>query len=196
MNNTEKVIAAIVAAFLLLGGYMFHRSEVDAATERATLQATLKQQGDVIQGLQQQIKSRDAVAVKQDSAVDQSVAQAKTQAQIAALIGQLAGLKGQPIQIQLPPAKDGKPLPDAPSYTLTLDQGKQLLDFEASCKKCQNDLTAAQGARGDQEKQIAALTQERDAAVKFSKGGSGWSRFKKAAKWLAVGAAIGYAAHR
>lgn len=191
MSEHGKHIAiGIVASVVLVLGWMWHNSDVEAAADRAQLTATLKQQGDVISQLQRQIGQRDAAAVEANKVVDHQVSAAKTDPQIAALITQLVGLK-QPIIVQTPATKDGKVEPDAPSYVMTSQQGRELLDFSASCKKCQNDLVAAQGAREDQTKQIAALTQERDVAVKAAHGGSRWQRMKRAAKWFGVGTLAG-----
>src|SRR5579864_1873966 len=73
------------------------------------------------------------------------------------------------------PAEDLKPL-----YNFTLD-----------CNSCQSKLAAAQGDLADERAKSAVLTRERDAAIRTAKGGSVLRRITRAAKWLAIGAAVG-----
>ena len=72
---------------------------------------------------------------------------------------------------------------------------KPLFDFVQDCRACQAKLTTAQQDLKDEQAKNAALAAERDAAVKAAKGGSLWRRTARAAKWLAVGFAVGYAVH-
>jgi len=72
---------------------------------------------------------------------------------------------------------------------------KPLFDFVQDCRACQAKLTAAQQDAADQRAKFDALTKERDAAVKAAKGGGVWTRTLRAAKWLAIGVAVGYAVH-
>lgn len=70
---------------------------------------------------------------------------------------------------------------------------KPLYDFTLDCKACQAKLTAAQGDLADEKSKTAALTKERDQALKIARGGSAWRRFGRAAKWFILGAAAGAA---
>ncbi|HEX2712819.1 MAG TPA: hypothetical protein VHM88_11425 [Candidatus Acidoferrales bacterium] len=80
---------------------------------------------------------------------------------------------------------------------LPLEDLKSLFDFVQDCRACKLQLAAAQADHADDLTKIAALTKERDAALKNATGGGFWKRTRRAAKWLAVGAAVGYvAAHR
>lgn len=201
MTPREKIGLAIGAAVLTLLLWMFHSSSVEAEADKAKMEAMLKQQGDVIATLQKSIDQRDAEAKAKNAAIDRQVASAATPAQIASLIQQYVGMQ-KPITVNIPtpaPSADGKPspaLPDAPStLLLNQDQAKQLLDFTASCKKCQNDLAKAEGDSADKDKQITAVKAERDAAVIVAKGGTKWQRVKRAGKWVLVGIAIGFAIH-
>jgi hypothetical protein len=64
------------------------------------------------------------------------------------------------------------------------------------CKACQAKLTTAQSDLLDEKSKTAALTKERDDAVRTAKGGSIFQRFARAAKWLLIGAAAGSLAAR
>ncbi len=68
---------------------------------------------------------------------------------------------------------------------------KPLYDFAIDCKACQAKLSAAQNDLTDERKKTAALTHERDDALRFAKGGSAWRRIGRAAKWFLLGAAAG-----
>ena len=68
---------------------------------------------------------------------------------------------------------------------------KPLYDFTLDCQACQAKLSAAQGDLADERQKTAALTKERDDALRVVKGGSTWQRVGRAAKWFLIGAAAG-----
>jgi hypothetical protein len=68
---------------------------------------------------------------------------------------------------------------------------KPLYDFTLDCKACQAKLADAQGNLADEQRKTAALTQERDQALRIARGGSAWRRIGRAAKWFVIGAAAG-----
>ncbi|MFI5093851.1 MAG: hypothetical protein WCE50_12530 [Candidatus Acidiferrum sp.] len=68
---------------------------------------------------------------------------------------------------------------------------KPLYDFAMDCKACQAKLAASQSDLNDEKVKTAALTKERDAAIRTAKGGSALRRIARAAKWLVLGAAAG-----
>ena len=68
---------------------------------------------------------------------------------------------------------------------------KPLYDFTLDCQACQAKLSAAQGDLADEKTKTAALTKDRDDAVRLAKGGSAWHRITRAAKWFLLGAAAG-----
>ena len=104
---------------------------------------------------------------------------------------------------QATPAPMAKPsaLPDTPAKAGEVTSPdvrvpsadlKPLFDFVQDCRACQAKLNAAQQNLQDERATSAALKKERDAAVKAAKGGGVWTRTVRAAKWLAVGFAVGY----
>jgi hypothetical protein len=68
---------------------------------------------------------------------------------------------------------------------------KPLYDFALDCKACQAKLATSQSDLNDEKTKTAALTKERDTAVRAAKGGSALRRVARAAKWFALGAAAG-----
>lgn len=79
----------------------------------------------------------------------------------------------------------------APDAVIPSADLKPLYDFALDCNACQAKLTAAQNDLADEKTKSAALTQQRDAAVRAAKGGSALRRIARAAKWFALGAAAG-----
>jgi type II secretory pathway pseudopilin PulG len=73
---------------------------------------------------------------------------------------------------------------------------KPLYDFTLDCKACQAKLAASQGDLTDEKVKTSMLAKERDEAVRAAKGGSVLRRVARAAKWLAIGAALGAVASR
>ncbi len=71
---------------------------------------------------------------------------------------------------------------------------KPLFDFVQDCRACNVQLAAAQADRSDDQVKLAALTKERDAAVRAAKGGGFWLRLRRGAKWFLIGGAVGAAA--
>ena len=91
------------------------------------------------------------------------------------------------------PEKSPLALPEKPMAQMPLGDLKPLYDFVQDCRSCQAQLVASQADLRDERTKSAALATERDAAVKAAKGGGFWSRLKRHAKWLAIGAGIGVA---
>lgn len=87
-------------------------------------------------------------------------------------------------------------LPDAPAVEMPQADLKPLFDFVQDCRVCKAQLAAAQASLKDEQSRSAALTQERDAAVKAARGGSFWTRVKHSATWFAIGVAAGAVATR
>ena len=81
--------------------------------------------------------------------------------------------------------------PAGPQAVIPAEDLKPLYDFALDCKACQAKLAAAQGDLADERQKTAALTKERDDAVRIAKGGSTWRRMGRAAKWFFIGAAAG-----
>lgn len=90
-----------------------------------------------------------------------------------------------------PAPSPASPQPSTPaSAVIPAADLKPLFDYIQDCRSCRAQLTAAKANLSDQTTQIKALTQERDAAIQSTKGGTLWHRIKHNAKWLAAGAAL------
>ncbi len=94
---------------------------------------------------------------------------------------------GSKLNSPAPPATDGK----LSRAVIPAEDLKPLYDFALECKACQAKLTAAQSDLADERTKTAALTHERDDALRLARGGSVWRRLGRAAKWFVIGAAAG-----
>jgi hypothetical protein len=101
------------------------------------------------------------------------------------------------------PSANNESLPSAPQpagataatppATATIPQQdlKPLYDYIEDCRATAADRDAARKDLADEQTQITALTAQRDAAITAAKGGKFWTRVRRNAKWLAIGAGVG-----
>jgi hypothetical protein len=132
------------------------------------------------------------LAATKKTLADADTRQRERDSQLAQTLSALATLKRTmvtPSQI----VRDEAKLPQA---LIPAEDLKPLYDFALDCKACQAKLAAAQGDISDEKTKTAALTRERDDALRIARGGTVWRRIVRAAKWFAIGAAAGaVAAH-
>jgi hypothetical protein len=95
-----------------------------------------------------------------------------------------------PIVLQSAPALPNSPSSQA-NAVIPAEDLKPLYDFTIDCKTCQAKLATAQSDLTDERQKTAALTHERDDALRIARGGSAWRRITRAAKWFLIGAAAG-----
>ena len=96
------------------------------------------------------------------------------------------------------PPSPTQPCADAAGCTAEIPAAdlKPLYNYIQDCRACQAKLASANQNAADDARKIAALTQERNAAIKAAKGGTFWRRLQRNATWLAAGAVLGYATSR
>jgi len=210
----SRLTTLLALAGILLSIVAF-RGWLEARDDRVRMEATLASQGTLIAAAQKREQDRAqelADTLKQIADLKRSV---QTPQQVVREIPQFLPPLPQPIEA-LPPkqdstsagsggtgagaaagagtsAKPGEPL--AEDVRVPAADLKPLFDFVQDCRACQAKLTAAQQDVKDEQAKNSALTTERDAAVKAAKGGGFWQRTARAAKWLAVGFAVGYVVH-
>jgi hypothetical protein len=95
-----------------------------------------------------------------------------------------------PITLQTVPALPNSPTPKT-NAVIPAEDLKPLYDFTIDCKSCQARLATAQSDLTDERAKTAALTRERDDALRVARGGSVFRRITRAAKWFLIGAAAG-----
>lgn len=200
-EHLKHKLIGVGAGLVLVAVILGFVSWLQQHDDRIQMKATLDAQSQVIAKLNDSIKDRDAQAATDKAELDKRLSAAKSPDQQAALLSALAGLK-QPITVNVPPAPvaGSKEPPLAPSATLSVPQLAELNQFGISCKKCEVDRDALVGDNKDLQEKVKATEVKLHAAEIAVKGGTKWSRFKRGAKTLgvglAVGAALGFAAHR
>lgn len=90
-----------------------------------------------------------------------------------------------------PAAPPNADKPSPPGAFLPRADLKPFYDFTLDCQACQAKLSVAQNDLADEKAKSAALTKERDDALRIVKGGSAWRCVTRAAKWFLLGAAAG-----
>jgi hypothetical protein len=68
---------------------------------------------------------------------------------------------------------------------------KPLYDYLENCQATTLGLDTAKKDLADEQSQVTALTNERNAVASSAKGGGFWTRLRRGAKWFAIGAAAG-----
>lgn len=162
--------------------------------DRAQLQDQLAAAEKSIADLTSQQSTRDAQLQK---ALGQIAQQKQTVQTPAAALQALPAVLPLPSPIAQPSvpataAVNAKNAPSGPApVVIPPEDLKPLYDFASDCQACQAKLAAAQADLKDEQAKSKALERERDSALQAAKGGSIWRRIKRAAKWLAIGAAAG-----
>ena len=198
----KLLVAASAAGFLLaalaLGSY------IGARADRIRMQATLDAQKTLFQNAAeerqrhvQEDSARDSAAQKQLDAMRQFLQQNAQTAQQIARWAPLQAQLPQPINVNIPPATQQNPKPDAVA-TIPQADLPAIRDAIEGCKECQLKFTAAEQDLASEKEQLrlageqlSAVERERDAALKAAKGGGIWQRARRAAKWFLIGAAAG-----
>jgi len=204
LRLAEILVPVLLAITIFVSWQADRRDRAQLATQLAAAQQTIAQAAT---------SQHD-----RDTLLNQTLAQIVTQKQAAVTPAQI--LKGLPNAISLPvpitlrtdtcqspqaanqttnpadrpPAKSDNPTPKSSQpadAVLPAADLKPLYDFALDCKACQAKLAASQSDLTDEKTKTAALTKERDAAVRTAKGGSALRRIARAAKWFAIGAAAG-----
>lgn len=198
----------IAAGILAIGGAAFghsiwlaeHDDRLKAQAEIAAAQKAFDQIAADRRDHEQADKARDDASAKQIEAMQKLASQIQTPAQIAAWIPkQIPGIP-QPITISVPPATPQNPQPDAIASIPQAD----LPTLRDSIEKCREDsvrLTTCQQDKASRDAQIKMadaqieqLKNEKSSLQTELKGGTFWTRTKRAGKWLLFGAAAGAAA--
>jgi hypothetical protein len=208
----RKFYFAAAVALLLAGAFAF-RSWLEAHDDRTHMQATISAQQQLIAAADQRERQRAADLQATLAQIATLKRQVQTPQQILRDLPQYLPLP-QPIELAPTPSAAGgqgtalpgksgsasgsdsssAAAPAAPVAQIPTADLKPLFDFVQDCRACKVQLDAVRSDLKDEQVKSAALAKERDAAVKAVKGGGFWTRVKRNAKWLAIGAILGAAA--
>lgn len=194
MSATGKVTTIVViAGAVCVGGWLAWRTWLSEHDARVRTEAQLAESAKRLDDAAARQKQRDAQVA---DALDQLTALKKrtqTPQQVVKALPQVLPLP-QPIEIVpetgTAPAAPGE-LPEQPVAQMPVENLKPLFDFATDCQSCKIERDTLKANFMDEQKKEQVLTEQRDAALKLAKGGGFWRRAARAAKWFAIGAAVG-----
>ena len=192
MSKRFWIRLAELAAILVLAAALIQAWRADQR-DRAQLSAELAATKQLLAAADARQHDRDTQLAQTLAALAAEKRSIITPAQIVRELPRELPLPA-PITLQSTPATPatGGQTSTAPTQAvIPAEDLKPLYDFTLDCKACQAKLVAAQGNLADEQKKSAALTLERDRAVRIARGGSAWRRIGRAAKWFVIGAAAG-----
>lgn len=173
-----------------------------ARRDNQQLAATLAAKNTALQQASDREKQRDQQLAAKLSAIQSAKRAVRTPQQAAEQIPKILPPLPLPISLQIPGVPLHQltdPLPPAetqPPATVSIPQPDlvPLYDALQDCHASEAQTEALQKDLYDEKARSAALTQERNAAQAAAQGGTVLIRLKRAAKWFAIGIAIGAAA--
>jgi len=182
------VLLAVTA--LLALALLAVRSWLAAHDAEVQLKATLQAQNQIMAQADERQRQRDASLSTTLAAITQAKRRVNTPARAAAEIPQLLPPLPEPLQLEIPPPTPELPEPPAEAIVPQVDL-KPIYDYLQDCRACQASLTVARDDLTDERAKVAAVTSQRDAAVRAARGGGVWSRLRRNTKWFIIGAAAG-----
>jgi hypothetical protein len=194
MKTKLEILGIALAAILLFAGlkaYVDNEKAIAAkdavigevSKQNVTLKSDIGTLRDDIRSVQSNLARQESDFAKRQAAIQKSPTEA------ASIVSDKLGVK-----------VDSK-LPDAPSAVLTTADIQRLASRELTCELCSSQLAASQEVATkdeaiieDQKKQLAGKDDAIGSLQKAVKGGSWIKRASKAVEYVAIGAAVGYAA--
>lgn len=182
-TSTVLISAAVSLAVILAG-----RAWLNAHDEAIHLAATIEAQSRVLAQADQRQRQRDASLAATLAQVNTAKRRVNSPAKAAAELPQALPPLPQPIVVELPTPTPELPEPPAVATVPQADL-KPIYDYLQDCRACQVSLATTRENLTDERAKLAAVTTERDAAVRAARGGSFWSRLRGNVKWFMIGAA-------
>lgn len=193
---TEKhlaIVGAIILAIIAgLGFLEWSRENAD----RAALAATMKAEQQNIDAIEKAAKARDAVLEDQIARLEKIKASVQTPAQAIKILPEYLPPLPEPIHVNTVPSPENPKLQQPDSVTVPAADLAPLARHEIECAECQKELPVCKADLADQKKINAALTAQRDMAVKAAKGGGFWRRLAHDAKVVVISVGVGIIAGR
>jgi hypothetical protein len=197
-----KVYLAAGIAILLLSGWFFviwlqaHDDKLKAQATVEAQQEAFDKAVDEIKSLREADTKRDALTAATIAQLTQAAAAQKTPEQIVRWIPQQAPGLPQPITVNIPPSTPSNPTPNAVASIPQADLPK-LRDTIESCQlnavrvtACAADLASRESQLKIAGEQLSVVEKERDAYQTALKGGTFFTRVKRAGKWIVFGGGL------
>jgi hypothetical protein len=188
--------AVIVAVAASAGCWVAWRN---VQKQRAQLQSELRTAQTAAAQAEARQQNRDAELKSLLNRLEKQRAAVRTPEQVIEALPEVLPLP-KPLSFAGPPSAQAagslraeNSLPDTPASNVSLptEDLKPLYDFAVECRECQARLTAAQADLKDEQGKTQTLGRERDDALRVARGGSVLQRVVRAAKWFAIGVAVG-----
>lgn len=208
MLLTLRAKLEIAAGVLALAGAAFgfttwlqeHDDRLRAQADAAAAKKVFDQAADQMKQHADADRARDEATAKQLEAMQKLASQIQTPAQIAAWIPKQLPAVPQPITVTIPPGTAQDPSPAAIAAIPQADL-PVLRDYIEKCREDSLKLSTCEADKASKAEQLrlageqlSAVERQRDAYKAAAAGGTFWTRTKRAAKWLVVGAGVGAAA--
>jgi hypothetical protein len=185
-------VAVVCVTLAVSVGVAWHTARLDAVR----LQVELKASQAALAEASSRQEQRDASLKQVLAGIQKQKVAVRTPQEVVGALQDVLPLP-TPLVIEAEPVKgeSGKST-DESSLQLRLpaEDLKPLYDFSLDCKACKAQLAAAQADLKDERVKTEAVGRERDDALRVAKGGSVLRRVVRAAKWFAIGVAMGAAA--
>jgi hypothetical protein len=199
MTAREKALAVFVLLFAVVFLFALHewQREREARIQAESVQA---QQQKIIDIAKADQAKTAADLQQQIAALEAEKKQPVTPQQFVVGVSKMFPQLPQPINmIQPPPVTqmiDGKQesLPSAPVVEIPAADLATLRDYKISCDETQAKLDACAKDKTDLVAELNATKLQRDKWEATAKGGSWAKRALTAAKWIGIGAGVGYMA--
>jgi hypothetical protein len=196
-----SALAAVATLAALCLAIIVVRARNASRQAAGDMRAIFQAEAPVLDQANNREQQRDALLRKDLMQIARSQRSATSAADIAKRLPAAFSPMPRPLSVSFASRASGVGVSEAPAIiTVPPADLKPLFDRLQDCRACQEQLGAAQQDLSDERAKVAALTIERDAAVKAARGGGFWSRFRTDAKWFVIGGVTGAlaasAAHR
>lgn len=216
-EGSAKVIAILIVITFALAGLLV-ASWLHARRSESELRSAMESTNKTIASAAGQQADRDVRLRTTLDEIGKLKASVKSPSQALAALPTVLPKLPEPIEITQPEGlaqtgKSGSPerTIDAPKQTqgatsmqnsaaanpspaqLQIPQAdlKPLYDAAQDCRACESQVATLNADLSDEKTQLVAVSQQRDAAIKTAKGGTFWTRTRRAAKWFVAGALAG-----
>ena len=187
----SRTLHIVIAATALIATVLIGDAWRLARKNAAQLATTIATQNTLIEqaSLREAQRNKDLAAAL--ASIDAAKKHVQTPQQAIDAIPSVLPPLPLPIKIQIPNLAQSPAPDDQAPATISIPQPdlKPLYDTLQDDRACALERDATKKDLADEQARAAALTKERDAAIKAAHGGTFWSHLKQAAKWFAIGAA-------
>jgi hypothetical protein len=185
--SIRDIAIGILALVLAFGLFEYHQESL----QLQAMNITVKTQQATINDLKNAMEARNKKLDETIAELEKTRQKVKTPTQAVAEIPNYLPPLPIPTHVNTIPSPTNPQLQVPDSITIPHEDFQALLNYEITAKENAAKLAVAQQDIIDLQKQVVALTKQRDAAVQAAKGGTFWHRLKHTMKVAAIGAVVG-----